>query len=112
MEHLRQELPEKLYYSISEISEHFGVAQSLLRYWETEFSVIKPKRNKKGTRFYTAKDVSYIGLIYHLVKESGYTLQGAKDKIKNDRKGLEKKVEISNSLQKIKGFLTDLHNRM
>ncbi|MFT4521421.1 MAG: DNA-binding transcriptional MerR regulator [Bacteroidia bacterium] len=107
-----QSLPDKLYYSISELSEHFNVAQSLLRYWEKEFSVINPKRNKKGTRFYTKKDVEYISLIYHLVKECGFTLQGARDKIKTGKKGLESKIEITNSLKNIKSFLIDVQKNI
>lgn len=101
-------LRPKLYYSISELSKHFDVAASLLRYWETEFDTIKPKRNAKGTRFYTQKDVEQIELIYFLVKQQGYTLQGAREKIKKDRQKVDKNVTILNRLEKIKGYLTTL----
>jgi len=98
----------KLYYSISEVSKHFDVAPSLLRYWENEFSTIKPTRNSKGTRFYTQKDVEEIARIYLLVKEKGYTLQGAKDQIKADKQKITANVEVINKLENIKSFLTKL----
>ena len=60
-------LPDKIYFSISEVSNHFGVATSLLRYWETEFDALKPKRNKKGRRFYSKQDIELIHSIYQLV---------------------------------------------
>lgn len=106
------DFPEKLYYSISEISNHFGVSQSLLRYWESEFSGIKPKRNKKGTRFYTSKDIEQIALVYHLVKEKGFTLNGAKERIKTDKQGLNKELETIQTLKNIKGFLQDIHDKL
>ncbi|MBI1306924.1 MAG: MerR family transcriptional regulator [Bacteroidetes bacterium] len=109
---LKKELPDKLYYSISEVSEHFDVAQSLLRYWESEFNTIKPKRNKKGTRFYTKKDLEQIGLIYHLVKEQGFTLSGAKDKLKLNKKGVQTEVETIRVLKEIKRFLEDVREKL
>jgi len=98
----------KLYYSISEVSKHFDVAASLLRYWESEFSSINPKRNTKGTRFYTSKDVDEISRVYLLVKEKGYTLQGAKDKIKADKQNINTNIEVIEKLENIKEFLTKL----
>lgn len=97
--------PGKFYYSISEVSKHFDVAASLLRYWEAEFPSITPKRNAKGTRFYTASDVEEINRIYLLVKEKGYTLQGAKDKIKADKKNINTNLEVIEKLEGIKRFL-------
>jgi len=102
----------KLYYSISEVSNHFEVAPSLLRYWETEFNTLKPKRNTKGTRFYTTKDIDEIARIYLLVKEKGYTLQGAKDKIKTDKRSVDSNVEIVEKLQSIKSFLVQLKQEL
>ncbi|HAY89306.1 MAG TPA: MerR family transcriptional regulator [Bacteroidetes bacterium] len=102
----------KLYYSISEVSKHFEVAPSLLRYWETEFNTLKPKRNTKGTRFYTTKDIDEIARIYLLVKEKGYTLQGAKDKIKTDKRSVDSNVEIVEKLQSIKSFLVQLKQEL
>jgi len=97
--------PGKFYYSISEVSKHFDVAASLLRYWESEFPSINPKRNAKGTRFYTSQDVDEISRIYLLVKEKGYTLQGAKDKIKADKKNINTNIEVIEKLEGIKKFL-------
>lgn len=102
----------KLYYSISEVSKHFEVAPSLLRYWESEFNTIKPKRNTKGTRFYTKKDVDEIATIYLLVKEKGYTLQGAKDKIKADKKGVNSNLEVIQKLENIKEFLAQIKEEL
>lgn len=102
----------KLYYSISEVSKHFDVATSLLRYWETEFNTIKPKRNARGKRFYTTADIEEIQRIYLLVKEKGYTLQGAKDKLKADKKNVDSNVEVIEKLQNIRKFLTRLKAEM
>ncbi len=104
--------PGKLYHSISEVSNHFNVAPSLLRYWESEFSTIKPKRNAKGTRFYTEKDIKEIGRIYLLVKEKGFTLQGAKDRIKNDKRSVNSDLEVIEKLETIKEFLTTLKQKL
>ena len=109
---MKSEFPEKLYYSISEVAEHYDVSQSLLRYWETEFTAIRPKRNKKGTRFYTQKDLDQIGLIYHLVKEKGFTLNGAKDQIKRNKLVLNKEVEALKILKDVRGFLHDIHKKL
>ncbi|MGB0849711.1 MAG: MerR family transcriptional regulator [Bacteroidia bacterium] len=104
--------PNKLYYSISEVSDHFGVAPSLLRYWEGEFSSLRPKRNKKGTRFYAQKDLEQIRRIHLLVKEKGYTLQGAKEKIKTDKRKVDTNVEVVSKLENIKSFLTKLREQL
>lgn len=105
-------LPDKIYYSISELSEHFGVAQSLLRYWEKEFDKINPKRNKKGTRFYSKQDVEQIKLVYHLVKEQGHTLEGARQKLKHSKKKVEVRVEVKDRLEKIKADLIALRDQL
>ncbi|MBT8327888.1 MAG: MerR family transcriptional regulator [Bacteroidia bacterium] len=103
--------PGKLYHSISEVSDHFNVAPSLLRYWESEFSTIKPKRNAKGTRFYTEKDIKEIGRIFLLVKEKGFTLQGAKNRIKKNKPKVNSDLQVIEKLENIKEFLTMLkHN--
>ena len=78
-----QELPsEKLYYSIGEIAKYFDVNASLVRFWEKEFEILKPKKNKKGNRLFTQEDLKNLKVIYHLVKVKGYTLQGAKERLK------------------------------
>lgn len=86
----------------------FEVNASLIRFWEKEFSIIKPKKNKKGNRMFTPKDVDNFRLIFHLVKEKGYTLEGAKKKLREKREDTENQVEMLKSLKKIRSFLMDL----
>jgi len=101
---------DKLYYSIGEVAKMFGVNQSLIRFWESEFSIIKPKKNAKGTRFFTPKDVDNFHLIFHLVKERGYTLQGAKQKLADQGENVNENFELVKRLKKIRSFLVDLEN--
>lgn len=103
---------EKLYYSIGEVAEIFNVAPSLIRFWETEFEIIQPKKNRKGNRQFTREDIDNVRLIYHLVKEKGFTLQGAKEMVKNDTVALKDKMELISALQRIKGFLHDIRDRI
>ena len=77
------ELPEKRYYKIGEVAQAFQVNTSLIRFWEKEFDVLKPKKNAKGNRLFTQEDLKNIKLIYNLVKENGFTLEGAKQKLKS-----------------------------
>jgi len=98
----------KLYYSISEVADMFDVNASLIRYWEKEFDVLKPKKNAKGNRLFTQKDIDNLKLIYHLVKERGFTLDGAKNRLKEDRKSLEGNYELVQSLNKVKDFLEEI----
>lgn len=102
----------KRYYSIGEVAEMFAVNASLLRHWETEFDTIRPKKNRKGERQYTHKDVETIRLIYGLVKDKGFTLQGAKDFMKQKNQQDAEKGAMIESLEKLKGFLTDLRNKL
>ena len=99
---------EKLYYSIGEVAKMFNVNTSLIRFWEKEFDIIKPKKNKKGNRLFTKKDIDNFHIIYHLVKERGMTLKGAKKKMKENREDTEHNFEIIRSLEHIKEMLTDL----
>ena len=92
------QLPEKLYYNIGEISNAFGVKPSLIRFWEKEFNIINPKKSNKGTRKFSIKDVEKINLIYSLVKKKGYTLEGAKKQILNGENG---NLDVLKRLQKI-----------
>ncbi len=103
---------EKKYYSIGEISTMFSVAPSLIRFWETEFDIIKPQKNRRGNRQFTKEDIDNFRLIYNLVKERGYTLQGAKEMIKVDRHKSKDKMELLDSLQKVREFLVDLKRQM
>jgi Predicted transcriptional regulators len=95
----------KLFYSISEVAQMFNVNESLLRFWEREFEIIKPKKNEKGTRQYRKEDVETIRLIYHLVKEKGMTLQGARQKMKDNKEDVAQNYEVITRLQGIKDEL-------
>ena len=99
---------EKHYYSIGEVAVRFNLAPSTLRFWEKEFETIKPFKNKKGDRFYTMEDINHLGLINHLVKERGMTLNGAKAKIKENKSETENTFEIVQKLQQIKSFLLEI----
>ncbi len=103
---------QKLYYSIGEVSEMFGVNASLIRFWEKEFDIIKPKKNTKGNRQYTQQDVANIKLIYHLVKERGFTLEGAKRKIKENKDDSVNQMELVDSLKRVKSFLEELKSSL
>jgi DNA-binding transcriptional MerR regulator len=99
---------EKKYFSIGEVAEMFGVATSLIRYWESEFDTISPTKNDKGTRVYTKQDIEDIKIVYHYVKEKGFTLQGAKEFIKKDKSTTLEKIHAIESLEKVKEFLIEL----
>ncbi len=101
---------EKLYYSIGEVAKMFSVNASLIRFWEKEFDIIKPQKNKKGNRLFTKKDIENFKQIYELVKEKGHTLQGAKEQLKAGvtTEQIIDKEEIGETLKKMKEFLLDL----
>jgi DNA-binding transcriptional MerR regulator len=103
---------EKLYYSIGEVADMFNVAPSLIRFWESEFDIIKPKKNRKGNRQFTREDIENVRIIYHLVKEKGFTLQGAKEMLKNDALAVKSKVELIDSLKSVRKFLVELRDRL
>ena len=96
---------EKKYFTIGEVADQLNVATSLIRFWESEFDIIKPKKNRKGNRQFTKEDIKNVKLIYHLVKEKGYTLHGARDFIKNDVEAASNKIELIESLKSVKSFL-------
>ena len=105
-------LPEKRYFKIGEVAKAFDVNASLIRFWENEFDVIKPKKNAKGNRKFTPEDIKNLKFIYHLVKERGFTLEGAKTHLKEEKKKslnnfeiISKLEDIKNQLSKIKGQL-------
>lgn len=99
---------EKLYYTIGEVAKMFDVNTSLIRFWEKEFEIIQPKKNKKGNRLFTKTDVENLRVIFHLVKERGYTLQGAKDKLKDNKDDISDNVEVIAKLENLKSFLLEL----
>jgi DNA-binding transcriptional MerR regulator len=103
---------EKLYFSIGEVAEMFSVAPSLIRFWESEFDIIKPKKNRKGNRQFTKEDIDNVKTIYHLVKEKGFTLQGAKEMLRNDSQAVRDKMEMIESLRRVRNFMTELKEKL
>ena len=106
------ELPEKRYYKIGEVAKAFDVNASLLRFWENEFDVLKPKKNAKGNRLFTQEDIKNLQLIYHLVKEKGFTLEGAKKKLKEKPEEITSNHDIIVRLDKIKNELLRIKNQL
>ena len=103
---------EKVYFTIGEVAEEFNVATSLIRFWETEFDVLSPKKNKKGNRQFTKSDILKLRLIYHIVKERGFTLQGAKEMLNYNPEELQDKMEMIDSLKKVKIFMQQLKEQL
>src|SRR5882762_4178627 len=103
---------EKIYYSIGEVAEQFNVAPSLIRFWESEFELIQPKKNRKGNRQFTKEDIENVRTIYHLVKQKGFTLQGAKEMLRNDTSAVKDKMEIYDALKKIRQFLVEVREKL
>ena len=103
-------MAEKLFYSMGEVAEMFDVNASLIRHWESQFSVIRPKRNKKGNRLFSPRDVENLKLIYHLVKERGMTLEGAKKALRQQpaEGGMERDAELMERLQRIRALLVEV----
>ncbi len=101
---------EKLYFSIGELAKAFDVNASLIRFWDKEFDILKPKKNAKGNRQFTQEDVKNLKLIYHLVKERGFTLDGARTHLKEGQKKTLDKFEIISKLESVKAQLLQLKN--
>lgn len=99
---------EKHFYSISEVAAMFGVNISLIRYWENEFTSLKPYKTKKGNRMFTKEDINHIRLIYHLVKERGMTLKGAQKKLSENFEDANNNFEVVKKLQEVRTQLTEL----
>lgn len=105
---MKKHKQEKLFYSIKEVADMFEVSQPLLRYWEDEFPTIKPSRTAKGTRQYREKDLEEIRLVYHLLKERGMTIAGAKQKLKENRETVARTGEVVARLKDIRDELAKL----
>ena len=103
---------EKLYYSIGEVAEMLHVNASLIRYWEKEFTGIRPKKNRKGNRLFTKEDISYLRKVHTLVKERGMTLDGAKKHLKTSHLAEEAKPDALEMLEKAKDFLTRIRKEL
>lgn len=114
--HVIQELEkmtlDKQYYSISEVATMFRVNNSLVRYWENEFDILQPKKNRKGDRLFRQEDIQNLKLIYHLLRERKYTIEGAKQKLREDKRVASRNFEMVKSLQKVRQFLTELKDQL
>jgi DNA-binding transcriptional MerR regulator len=106
------ELPEKRYYGIGEVARAFDVNTSLIRFWEKEFDVLQPKKNAKGNRKFTPRDIKNLQLIYHLVKERGFTLEGAKTHLREERQKTLSNFEIIQKLERIKVELIKIKEQL
>jgi DNA-binding transcriptional MerR regulator len=107
------EMPlHKQYYGIGEVAEMFHANASLIRYWENEFDVLKPKKNRKGDRLFRPEDIRNLQLIYHLLRERKYTIEGVRKKLKDEKKTTEQHFEMVQSLQKIRKFLVELREQL
>lgn len=104
--------PDKRYYTISEVAELFDVSKSLIRFWENEFDHLRPHKNSKGERRFTQKNIEQLQLIYHLVREKGFTLAGAKQEIQEKKKYHENRQEVMERLERIRDFLGELRDGM
>ena len=102
----------KQYYTISEVAEMLDVNASTLRFWEKEFDQIKPKKNSRGSRLFSLKDIEYLKLVHYLVKERGFTLEGASKQLKNNKEQAKQEAEIVDKLQTIKAFLLELKDQL
>ncbi len=105
-------LPEKRYYGIGEVARAFDVNTSLIRFWEKEFDVLQPKKNAKGNRKFTPDDIKNLELIYHLVKERGFTLEGAKVHLKENKKKTLDNFEIIRKLEMVKAELLKIKDAL
>ena len=108
---MKLNLPDKLYYSIGKVVKAFDVNASLIRYWEQEFPIIKPKKNKKGNRYFTPEDLKNLKIIYHLVKEKGYTLDGARIALTTNSK-ISETVSMIDRLEFVKAELMKLKDSL
>ncbi|MAJ90099.1 MAG: transcriptional regulator [Flavobacteriales bacterium] len=102
----------KLFYKISEVAKMFDVNISAIRFWEKQFDILKPKRNKKGNRLFTKNDIKNMQIIHHLLKERGFTVEGAKKKLKDNKTDTINNIEIVKHLKEIRGFLINLKNEL
>lgn len=108
---MKLNLPDKLYYSIGEVARAFDVNTSLIRYWEQEFPILMPKKNKKGNRYFTPEDIKNLKIIYHLVKEKGYTLDGARIALTTNSK-VSSTVSMIDRLEFVKSELLKLKDSL
>ncbi|MFN8310139.1 MAG: MerR family transcriptional regulator [Chitinophagales bacterium] len=103
---------EKLYYTIGEVSQIMNLNASQIRYWESEFESLKPRKDRKGNRIFTKEDIETIRIIHYLTKERGFTIEGAKAQIRNDLGKLRRNMELQRSLTHIREFLIELKDAL
>ncbi|MBC7745991.1 MAG: MerR family transcriptional regulator [Flavobacterium sp.] len=102
----------KLYYTMGEITRMFEVNASQIRFYEKEFDILQPKKNKKGNRLFSPEDVENLRIIYSLLKDKGYTLQGAKEYIKNNKGEVKENQKVIDSLERLKQFLLEVKEQL
>src|SRR5579862_205822 len=102
----------KMYYTMGEVAAIFDVNQSLIRFYEKEFDVLQPKKNKKGNRYFTPEDIENLKIIFHLIKDKGYTLNGAKEHLKNNIDNTKDSQRVINSLENLKKFLLEVRDQL
>ncbi|QNN44543.1 MULTISPECIES: MerR family transcriptional regulator [Pedobacter] len=102
----------KMYYTMGEVTEMFNVNASQIRFYEKEFDILQPKKNKKGNRLFTPEDIENLKIIFNLVDEKGFTLKGAKEYLKNNKSDVKENQKIIDSLEKLKGFLVNLADEL
>ena len=102
----------KMYYTMGEVSAMFDVNQSLIRYYEREFDILQPKKNKKGNRYFTPEDVENLKIIFHLIRDKGYTLAGAKEHLKNNIGDTKDNQNVINTLENLKKFLLEVREQL
>ncbi len=103
---------EKVFFSISEVAEMFGVNTSNIRFWENEFDILKPHKNAKGNRMFTKEDIENLKLIYYLLKERGMTIKGAQQKLKDNKDDTFQNFEVVKKLQEIRQMLVDIKEEL
>ena len=102
----------KLYYSIGEVAEMFDVNTSMIRFYEKEFDILQPKKNAKGNRLFRPEDVENLKIIFHLIKDKGFTLQGAKEHMKSNKDEVADNQKVIDSLEKLKAFMIKVGNEL
>jgi len=102
----------KKYYAMGEVTEMLSVTASLIRYYEKEFDILDPKKNKKGNRYFTKEDIDNLKVILHLIRDKGYTIQGAKDHLKNNSGSTKDQQSVLNSLENLKKFLLEVRDQL
>jgi len=103
---------KRIYYTIGDVAEYFGVNESTLRYWEDEFDIITPHRSSRGVRFYNQEDIDNVRLVYYLLKEKGLTLAGAKKQLRENRSGVIRSNEIISRLKSVREELCGIRNEL